>query len=235
MASNSSSLPQTQTTPKASTRHTVLGLAYSIIINGVLPIVIYQLLKNYTNASDFLALVASGIPSTLDALVGIIRRGRIDLIAGITLTSIAVSLVLISLGGSPRLYLVRESLLTGTFGLVYLASLAFPRPLGFYFARQFVTGNTNSNVPWFNSLWQYPYFRHVMRVSTIVWGSVFVIEAIVRTYLAFTLPIPQFLIVSPFIFYGFFGALMLWTFLYTRHTRKVRERMQKEREAQQIS
>ncbi|GAC1616781.1 MAG: hypothetical protein NVS4B7_09180 [Ktedonobacteraceae bacterium] len=198
----------------------ILGIIYSIVINAVLPFIIYSLLKSYTNLSDFWALVITGVPPMIDAIVSIIRKGHIDLIGGIVLLGIAVSIILILLGGSPRLLLIRESFFTAALGLAYLVSLLFPRPLSFYFARQFATGNVPERVAWFNSLWQYPGFRFSMRLTAVVWGVGFMLEVIVRLILVFTLTIPQFLILSPFVFYGFLGAIMLWTFLYTRKGRK---------------
>ena len=59
-----------------------------------------------------------------------------------------------------------------------------------------------------------------MRVSTIVWGVGFLFEFVIRTILVFTLTIPQFLIISPFVFYGFIGGIILWTLLYSRQGRK---------------
>jgi hypothetical protein len=209
---------------KAKTMATIFGIAYSILVNAILPLVIYQLLKSYTSLSDFWALVLSGIPPMIDALVGVIRKGRVDLIAGLALLSIAVSVVLILLGGSPRLLLIRESYYTAAFGLAYLVSFLFPRPLGFYFARHFVTGNVPERVKNFNSYWQYSEFRFSMRLSTAVWGISFLLEAAIRTYLVFTLTIPQFLIISPFVFYGMLSGVMLWTMLYSRHGRKQQEK-----------
>ncbi len=201
---------------KAKRISTILGIVYSIVINAVFPFLIYTLLKNYTQLSDFWALVISSIPPIIDSLVSVIRKGRIDLIAGVVLLGIAVSIILIFLGGSPRLLLIRESFFTAAFGLAYLVSFLFPRPLGFYFARHFVTGNVPEKVAWFNSLWQYPGFRSSMRLSTLVWGLGFVLEAVVRIFLVFTLPIAQFLLISPFVFYGILGGIMLWTVLYSR-------------------
>lgn len=199
---------------------TIRGIVYSLVINAVLPIIIFSLLKSYTHVSDFWALVACGIPPLIDALVGVIRKGHIDIIAGIVLLSIAVSLMLIFLGGSPRLLLIRESFITGAIGLAYLVSLLFPRPLSFYFARHFITGNVPERIVGFNALWQYPAFRFSMRLTTVVWGLGFLLEMAVRSYLVFTLTIPQFLIISPFVFYGFLGGLALWTVLYSRKGRK---------------
>lgn len=213
----------------------ILGITYSIVVNAVFPLVIYQLLKRYTNLSDFWALVVSGIPPMLDAIVGVVRKGRVDLIAGLSLLSIGVSIVLILLGGSPRLLLIRESYYTAAFGFAYIVSFLFPKPLAFYFARHFATGNVPAKVASFNSLWQYPTFRHGMRVSTAVWGIFFMLEAVVRTYLVFTLTIPQFLIVSPFVFYGTLGGVILWTMYYSRGMRKQGEEARARRVAQEAA
>jgi hypothetical protein len=219
---------------KASKAATILSLLSSIVINAVLPIVIYWALKTYTGSSDFVALVASGIPSLVDSIVGVIRRKRIDLLAGVVLFGIVASLATMALGGSPKVYLIRESFFTAAFGLAYLASLFFPRPLAFYFARHFATGNNPENIRWFDSLWQYQQFRHTMRVITIVWGIGFLFEAVLRTFLVMVLSVEQFLIISPFVLYGIIGALMIWMFLYSRQGRKrgeeLRQRMQAEQE-----
>jgi hypothetical protein len=223
------------TAQKASRMATMLSLASSIVINIVLPILLYLALKRYTAASDFLALVISGIPSMIDSIIGVIRRKHIDLLAGLVIVSIAISLILIALGGSPKIYLVRESFFTAAFGLAYLVSLLFKRPLAFYFARHFATGNHPENIPWFDSLWQYPQFRHTMRVVTVVWGIGFLFEAALRTFLVIVLSTVQFLIVSPFVLYGIIAALMVWMFLYSSQGRKkgeaLRQRMQAEQHA----
>jgi hypothetical protein len=221
------------TTPqRASRMATILSLASSIVINVALPILIYLALKKYADTSDFLALVASGVPPTIDSIIGVIRRKRIDLLAGIVLVGIVISLILIALGSSPKVYLVRESFFTAAFGLAFLVSLLFKKPLAFYFSRYFATGNHPENIPWFDSLWQYRQFRHTIRVITVVWGIGLLVEAALRTFLVTVLSTEQFLIVSPFVLYGIIGVLVVWMFLYSRQGRKkgeaIRQRMQAE-------
>jgi hypothetical protein len=116
--------------------------------------------------------------------------------------------------------LVRESLTTGVMGLVYLASLLAPRPMAFYFARYFTTGNHPENVAAFNSMWQRPLFRHSLRVSTIVWGIMLCLEATTRVFLVYHLSTAEFLLISPFVLYCFLGATMVWTMWYSRFTRR---------------
>lgn len=221
------------TTQKASRMATILSLVSSIVINAVLPILIYWILTTSIGTSDFLALVASGVPSLIDSIVGVIRRKRIDLLSGIVLIGIAASVITIALGGSPKVYLIRESLFTAAFGLAYLISLLFPRPLAFYFSRYFATGNHPENIPWFDSLWQYPQFRRTMHVITVVWGVGFILEAAIRVYLVMVLSTEQFLIVSPFVLYGTIGALIVWTFLYSRQGRKRAEELRRRMVAEQ--
>jgi hypothetical protein len=233
VASNAASSAAVPNQQKADFKSTMRGLAYSIIINGVLPYVIYQLLKSYTHTSDFWALVASGVPPLLDALVSVIRKGHIDFLSGFVLLTIVVSVIPVLFGGSARLLLVRESLVTGAFGVAYLVSLLLPRPMMFYFARYFATGNHPENMAWFNGLWQIAGFRHGMRLMTTVWGAGLVVEAAIRIPLAFTLPIAHFLIISPFIGYGFYGGLMVWTMIYSRAMRRRGERLQQEQEVAQ--
>jgi len=221
------------TLQKASRMATILSLGSSLVINVALPILIYWALKQYTSASDFLALVVSGVPSLIESIIGVISRKRVDLLAGMVLAGIALALITIALGGSPKVYLIRESFFTAALGLAFLASLLFPRPLAFYISRYFATGNHPENIPWFDSLWQYRQFRHTMRMVTTVWGIGLLVEASLRTYLVLELSTEQFLIVSPFVFYGIIGVLVAWMFLYSRQGRKKGEEIRQHVQAEQ--
>ena len=214
---------QVPDSPKPTTvdRKSILrSVAISLIVNAVLPIIIYNALKSYTNVSDFVALVATGVPSIIDSLFGIARNRRIDFLAGFILVTIAVSLVLITLGSDPKVYLVRESFFTAAFGLAYLVSLPFPKPLAYYFARQFAAGNTKEGIAWFEQMWQNPAFRRILRLIGLYWSIGLLVEATLRFYLVFTLSIQQFLFVSPFVFYGITGLLVVGQFLIIRRIRK---------------
>ena len=196
------------------------GIIRSALINAVLPFVVYSVMTNIMHTSDFVAVVASGVPPLLDSVIGIARNRRIDFLGGFVLIGLVAGLIPSLMSGNTQLLLVRESLITGVMGLVYLASLLTPRPMTFYFTRYFVTGNNPENVATFNGLWQHPMFRHSMRLSTIVWGVMLSLEAATRVYLVYHLSTAQFLLISPFVLYGFLGATMAWTMWYSRYTRR---------------
>jgi hypothetical protein len=150
-----------------------------------------------------------------------VRRRRIDLIAALVLAGIAVSIVAVLIGGNPRVLLIRESFLTGALGVACFASLLFfPRPLMFYFGRYFETGDEPAKVAAFNAMWQYPYFRHVVRLITVVWGVAYTGEFLLRAVMASTLPIPVVLAITPVVFAAISVATLLWTFAYVRWARQ---------------
>lgn len=167
----------------------------SILINGVAPYIIYFVLHHQFQVAELPALLATSIPPLLDALVGIVRWRRIDFLAGFVLFTISLAVALVALGGDPRLYLIRESFITAGIGLAFIVSNPLSRPLGFFFARYFMAGNDQARVTWVNDRWQSSdSFRRAIRLSNVIWGLGFVLEAVVRTYLVFTLSIEQFLI-----------------------------------------
>jgi hypothetical protein len=71
-----------------------------------------------------------------------------------------------------------------------------------------------------NDRWQYPGFRHAMRVMTAIWGAVFVTDALIRVGLVFVLSTSAFLVVSQVIFYGMFALTMGGTMAYGRRRQR---------------
>lgn len=216
MMSTTPSPPQSVSATSSGRPAAIRGMIISLLINGAIPFLMYWILTHSTSVSSFVALIASGIPSLIESIVGIIRRKHIDLLAGIVLTAIAVGLILTALGGNPKIYLIRESFFTATFGLAFLVSLILPRPIMFYIARHFASGNDPATVARFNLSWQDNRFRHSMRIMSAVWGIGLLLEAIIRIILVNTLSVEQFLAISPFVIYGIIALLMLWTFRYGR-------------------
>lgn len=200
------------------------GIIPSIVMNAVVPFVVYQVLKSY-HASDLIALSVAGLLPAIGTSIGIIRQRHVDLIGALALLGIGVSIVAVLIGGDPRLLLLRESFLTGALGVACFVSLFFPRPLMFYFGRYFATGNNPARREQYNGLWHYPSFRSVNRSITLVWGVAYVGEVILRAIMAYTLPIPVVLAVSPFLVGGITLATVAWTIAYVRRSAQREEEM----------
>ena len=118
---------------------------------------------------------------------------------------------MILFGGSPRAVLVRESALSGAFGVAMLLSLFWPQPLVYYLAEHFVAPRATATRHEFQRLATAPRFRRFLRLLTVVWGLVSMLDAGLNTFLAFHLPIATFLAVTPLARYGLMGATFAWT------------------------
>jgi len=206
------------TTPPID-RTIVRSLAWDIALNAAVPLACYLVMRRIVGSSELTALlVATGFP-VLKSGYDLTRRRELDPVAVLVLLGLATSIAAVLIGGDPHLLLIRESFFTGAFGIVCLASLAFRRPIMFYFARHFMAGGDLQRRREIDARWQYPAVRHAHRLVTLVWGLVFTGEFGVRVLMVYTLPAAVVLGVSPVLFGGATIVLVIWTF---RHARKVR-------------
>lgn len=167
--------------------------------------------------------MALGIGALFPLTRGIIEfrhRRRVDIIGTIVLIGVAVSAITLVVGGTPKLFLIRESFVTGALGLLALASLTWSRPLIFYVGRQFSAGDDPVALEQFNGLWQFPRARRTFRLMTLVWAVGWLGEFGLRIIMVLTLSVPQVLAISPFIFNGITVGLIAWTLRYARQQRK---------------
>ncbi|MDH6577743.1 VC0807 family protein [Kitasatospora sp. MAP5-34] len=185
----------------------------SILFSAVLPVLTYNYLKGHHH-SEVSSLIISGLWPAVETLVVFLIRRHIDEMAMIVLTFLALGLLSSVAFNSPRLVLVKDSALTGLFGLVLFASLLAPRPLCFYFGRKFATDGSPAAVEWWNGLWKFPAFRHNQKVITIVWGTVFVGEAVLRIVLTYLLSVSAMVTVNAFLPFVALFLVITWTIRY---------------------
>jgi len=191
-------------------------LAPNLIVAGVFPVVGYAVLRPHVS-SDAIALAIVLVFPVLEIIVERARRGRFDPIGIIAMIGISLGLIgAIAFNGDATLLKVRESMLTGVFGIVCLASLAAPRPAMFYMGRLFATGGDPDQVAEFNEIWELPTVPRRFRIVTLVWGVGLVGEAAFRTVLALTIPTQTFLIVSQIVNWGVLGGLLWYSFATNR-------------------
>jgi len=185
----------------------------TMVFNLVLPLATYSVLTG-RGVGEVPALLASSVWPVLETVVLLAVRRTWDEFSMFTLVVLLLGVVSALGFNSPRLILVKESAITGLFGLVLLGSLLAPRPLMFYFGRKFATNGTPESIAWWNGMWQYPGFRHSQRLITVVWGITMLTEALVRIALTYVLPTGTMLVVSGVLPYVVFGALIFWTVTY---------------------
>lgn len=192
------------------------GLLPSLLLNIALPIVLYMLVKRYVTSEEVVALSVASLFPLAESLWSVMRHRRLDMLSIVVLLGTGIGLIGVLLGGSANLILIRESFFTGAFGLACLVSLLFPRPLLFYFARQFVTERAPEKLASFDATWQDPLARSVHCTITLVWGCAFVGEFLLRVLLVVSLPHALVLAIAPLLLTGITLLTILWTIAYAR-------------------
>jgi hypothetical protein len=195
------------------------SIVLGIVLNAIIPVVLYKLSKHYLSHSELTALVIATTFPLGKSVFDLVRRGQVDPVSIVVLLGIATDIVALLFGGGPRLLLVRESLFTGAFGFACFASLLLPRPMMFYFGRHFMAGADPQRQARFNVAWQLPEVRFSHRLITSIWGCVFVGELILRIILIYNVSAVAVLIISPVLLGTLTIATMIWAFSYGHRVR----------------
>jgi intracellular septation protein A len=198
-------------------------LILEILINGVLPYVVYSYFK--PKLGDVNALLVSMAPPLLFSIVEFARKRRIDAISIFVILGIVLSLLAFIGGGSAKFLQLRENLVTGLIAIVFLGSTAVGRPLIYEFTRASMRRQSAEKAATFEKLNESPRVRRVMTIMTLAWGGVLLLQTALACVLVFALSIGTYLIVSPILGYATIGGLALWTYWYVERAKRAGARL----------
>jgi hypothetical protein len=194
------------------------GLALEIGVNFVLPYLIYSYAAPHVG--DVKALLASSLPPILWSAVEFARHRRLDAVSLLALAGIVLSLLAFFGGGGAKMLQLREKLVTGLIGLVFLLSAAIGKPLIYELARAgSLRRGATAEADRMLALKDDKMFRRSMTLMTVVWGLGLMLDVAVAVVMVFALTIKQYLIAGSIEGYVFTGALALWTFWYARRAK----------------
>jgi hypothetical protein len=198
----------------------IVNLLLTAVLDVGLAILLFRLATSW-GASEQLAYVVSCIGPLLS--IGV-TWARARTLSGVSMVILAFQLLSAGAafvgGPDPRLLLVKDSLVTGGFGLVCLVSMLFPRPLMFYFGAKFGTDGTSRGLAWWNGLWQYRTFRRSQYVITTLWGVGFLVEAALRIALAYTVDFDTAYTIGTILPFVVLAALITATIIIGQRTRR---------------
>lgn len=191
------------------------GLVAELTVNLLLPWAAYRAALPYWGETG--GLIASAVPPLVWSTVQLARFRRVDALSALVLFGIVLSIAAALAGGSARMLLMRESLASGAIGVAFLASLALRKPLVFHLARATLAREAHDGAARLDALWaERPTFVASMRLMTLVWGCGLVAENLLRAWMVWNWPVERVLVVAPFVGYGVYGALMMWTLWYRK-------------------
>ncbi len=192
------------------------ALAPNLIVAGLLPVLGYAVLRPHVS-SDATALAMVMIFPVTEIVFERARRGQFEPIGIIALVGISLGVIgALVFNGNATLLKVRESLITGIFGVICLVSLAAKRPAMFYMGRMFATGGDPTRMAEFDEVWTLPTVPGRFRMVTAVWGIGLTGEAVFRLVLALSIPTQSFLIISQIVNCGVLGGLLWFSFAAQR-------------------
>lgn len=183
-------------------REMLLGIATGF----VLPVGLYYLLRAF-GVDPVIALLVGGAPALAKTLWTMIGKRKIDKISLFTMSLLVAGGLTSLITGSPQWLLARSGVFTGLIGLWLLASLR-ARPIAFEGILTFQKSE-EAIAAWERNWRGSPEFRHVMRATTAIWGVGFLLEAVIRVVLAWTLPVDVVPMVTTVQFIVLI-VLMLW-------------------------
>jgi hypothetical protein len=153
------------------------------------PIGVYYAL-HAAGASSLAALAAGAALPAAGSVWTVAIRRRADPVALVMLATFTASILVSVIAHSPRFLLAKDGLITGAWGLWFIATLWGARPAAYIFGRPLMEALPIYTAgPW-DVLWESePGFRRIWRVSTVIWGTGLLVDAAIRLVMSYTLPV----------------------------------------------
>lgn len=185
---------------------------FELLINGVVPFVLYYVLKEHYGHSDYSALLWATVVPAGAVIFGLLKQKKLDPVAMVTLVVLGISIALAAATDDPRLLQLRESYLSAALGGAMLLSAMLGKPVLGWMA---VRATPEERKP----LLSQPGVQKLFGRLTWVWGLLFTSELAVKWWMVETLTIAQVLALGPVVFLGLTGVGLALSVLVVRMSR----------------
>jgi hypothetical protein len=200
-------------------------------IGTLVPLAVYHISRRYFGASELTGLLWATLYPLAKSVFDLREHRTMNPTLVLVILGILTAVGALLLGGSPRVLLIRESMLTAVIGVACFVSLLLPKPLMFYFSRSFVAGHDPERLAAFDASWIYPRARYAHRLITVVWGFALLGEFAIRTWMVYRFSTGTVLTVGPILLNGTILLTMLWTMAYAKRAQAAGARAAAERAA----
>jgi hypothetical protein len=186
--------------------------------NFILPFLIYSLTNERLGAVP--ALMIASIPPVAWSVIGFVRQHKLDALSVLVLAGIALSLLAFAGGGGIKVLQLRENLVGGVIGLVFLGSAAIGRPLIDLLAQARMRRGAPEKAAALEALREDAGFRAALTLATLVWGAGLLAVCALNCALVFMVSIKTYLLIGGPISYAAIGLMSAWTFWYMPRVRR---------------
>jgi intracellular septation protein A len=200
-------------------------LIWMCVLDVAVPLALFYGLR-LAGANQWLALVVSGALPAVRFVVQFVRKRRLEVLSLFTLSVVVVGTAVAVLTTDPRMLLARESYITALIGLWMLGTLLGRRP--FIFTATIRLMPESDAAQWHRDWDGSAQFRRAMRTITILWAGAFLVDAVARVVMAYTLPVDVVPVLSVVLLVV---MLMLVVWLSKEYGRRQMRRAQAREEA----
>jgi hypothetical protein len=200
------------TKPSTSSPFGAAGMLRGLAWDVGLPLVAYYGL-HLLGVGDWTALLAATALAGVRIVIGMVRDRELNPFATVMLVVFGLGLVLAFVTGDPRFVLLKNSIVTGAVGLVFLATTVVGRPLTLSAMKSFQPDRSAQMDQMYRTN---PGVRRAHRISSAVWGVGLLLEALVRVPLIYALPVSVMVGLSEALTVVTFAGLIGWTVWYAR-------------------
>lgn len=159
---------------------TKLRAALPMLLDIVIPIAGYYVLSA-CGLDDFWALTIAGAATAVNAIVGTIRRRRLDALGALVVLEIALSIALFFVTRDPRIVLLKPSFYTALAAVFLFATCVAGRPFTLATTRPFATkGDPDLERAYDAASLHSSGFRREHVLITAVWGVLWLVESVAR-------------------------------------------------------
>jgi len=192
------------------------ALVRSILINLLAPALLYRFASPHFAAGSLIPLAISSLPPVLALTWSLIKLRAVDFLGLFAVENVVCNVAALLLAHTEQGALIGRGLQNVPLALIFAGSLAFRRPLVFYMARQFATGNDPAAGPAFDAAAAAPAALRVYRTMTVVWALALLVKSAGSVLLALHFVARDYLVASPIWDLASDSALVSWTILYGR-------------------
>ena len=191
-----------------SARLMLRGMAWDV----GLPVVGYYAL-HLAGVSDLVALLVASLLAAVRIAWVAVRERELNPFATVMLVLFGLGLVLALVSGDPRFLLLKNSIVTGAVGLVFLGTTLFGTPLSLAASQSFQPARKAEIRQEYDTD---PHVQRGHRLSSTVWGVGLILEALVRVPLVFLLPIDVMVGLGEVLTIATIAGLLAWNVWFVK-------------------
>ncbi|GCE22919.1 VC0807 family protein [Dictyobacter kobayashii] len=228
---STNTLPLTQVIEKQqnvpSQKSMLLKMLPGMLINTGAPFLIYSLASSHMSTVNAL-LLASAVPLVMTT-VELIRKRRVDMMGVLIVLGFVLTAATAYIFNSPKLLLLQSTVVSGLFGLIFLISLLFQKPLLFYVMRSLRCHNDARLIANFNADWEYPQARTFYRVLTSFWGFLMVAHVALQVLFVMTLSVATVVALGSILNVAIIGGGAAFSLYYAYKNRSALQKIKQQR------